>query len=100
MPDFSGEIDDIHAAFADPVTYTGAGLVAAAITAVYFEEPAPAFQGAGATARRVWFEVRISDLPEEPARGDVIMHNGLEWRVNDFVRVEDLGHFQMNVERD
>jgi len=100
MPNFSGEIADIHAAFADPVTYTGAGLAAGAITAVYSEMQAPDFMGPGNTARRTWFEVRVVDLPEYPAKGDVIMHNAIEWRVIDIVRRDDLSLYELTVERD
>lgn len=100
MPDFSGDIGDIHAAFADPVTYTGAGLAAGAMTAVYSEFAAPDFMGPGNTARRIWFEVQIVDLPEAPAKGDVIVHKDVAWRVIDMVRRDDIGAYDLTVERD
>ena len=56
------------AAYADPIIYTGAGLDGATITGTKYDVAADAFQGAGSTARRVWFEVQQGDLPQAPAK--------------------------------
>jgi len=75
------ELASIHAEFADPITYTGAGLDGDAIPAVYCEEAAPTFTGNGATLRKASFEIQITDLPGTPRNGDIIVHETGEWSV-------------------
>lgn len=89
----------IHAAFADPVIYTGAGLSAAPITAVFSDVPADAFLGAGASARHISFELRASDLPSAPGKGDLIVHDGVTWSVIDIVRRRDIAAWSLSVEK-
>ncbi|MBP6031258.1 MAG: hypothetical protein KA533_07505 [Sphingobium sp.] len=89
----------IHAAFADPVVYTGAGLTAAPLTAICSDVPADAFLGAGATARHISFEFRASDLPSAPGKGDIIVHDGVNWSVIDIVRRRDIAAWSLSVEK-
>lgn len=89
----------IHAAFADPVIYTGAGLSAAPITAIISDVSADAFLGAGASARHISFEVQESDLPSPPGKGDLIVHEGVSWSVIDIVRRRDVAAWSLSVEK-
>jgi hypothetical protein len=89
----------IHAAFAEPVVYSGAGLDEAAITAVPTEAAADAYQGPGATTRKQAFEVPFSFLPSDPSKTDTLVHDGLRWRVNDITRRDDVAAWLLVVER-
>ena len=75
------ELDAIHAEFAEPITYTGAGLTAEPITAIPSETDAGTFLGPGKTAKRMTFEIRIVDLPGRPRKGDRIVHETGNWTV-------------------
>ena len=104
MTDWAGSATDIHRAFADPIIYTGAGLDNAAITGTKCNEAAGSFQGAGATARHIWFEVRKVDLPEEPGLRDTIVHTDpmtgktTTWGVIDVASRDDIGAWELSVE--
>lgn len=95
----------IHAAAADPIIYTGAGLDGAGITGTKYDVPADAFQGAGSTARRVWFEVRQGDLPQAPGKKNSIRHTDQMtgattlWSVIDITRRDDIGAWDLTVEK-
>lgn len=84
------ELAAIHAEFADPILYTGAGLDAGELPAIFSDEPAAVFQGAGATARMCSFEIRWGDLPGTPAKGDTIVHDGVSWIVIDRTNRRDV----------
>lgn len=100
MPAHPEELAAIHAEFADPVVYTGAGLPGPTpITAIFNDEPAETFMGAGATARKVSFEVQIADLPDEPGKADTILHDGTLWRVIDVTRRRDIAAWALVVEK-
>jgi hypothetical protein len=96
---FSDEIAAIHAAFAEPVTYTGAGLAGATIAAIKSDEPGDPFQGPGSTVRKIGFEVRQAVLPAAPAKGNIIVHAGTSWRVIDITRRDDVAAWGLIVER-
>lgn len=96
------EAADIHAAFADQVRYTGAGLTNASIAAVKYDEDGEPFQGGGNTLRKVTFEVLRSALPQAPVKGNTIVEDdgaGQSWRVNDITRRNDIAAWQLVVER-
>ncbi|WP_313737212.1 hypothetical protein [Sphingobium yanoikuyae] len=105
MTEFSDAAADLHSAFADPIIYTGAGLDGATITGTKYDVAAEAFQGAGSTARRVWFEIQQSDLPQAPAKRNGIRHTdpmtGItsDWSVIDIARRDDIGAFDLTVEK-
>lgn len=105
MSDFSDAAADLHEAFADPIIYTGAGLDGAAITGTKYDVPADAFQGAGSTARRVWFEVQQGDLPQLPGKRNSIRHvdpmtgGDTKWSVIDIARRDDIGAWDLTVEK-
>ena len=87
----------IHRTMADPISYTGAGLTNAPITAVHSDVPAEAFAGPGATARHVSFEIQFTDLPGTPAKGDLIVHATGTWRAIDRVRDQSIGAWIISV---
>lgn len=99
MIDWNASAREIDAVHAEPIAYTGAGLSAAPITAIYYNVAADAFMGAGASARRIWFEVRYEKLPARPAKGDGIVHAGNSWRVNDIAERDDIAAWELTVER-
>lgn len=105
MTAFSDAAADLCRAFADPILYTGAGLTGAGITAIKYDVAADAFQGAGATARHVWFEVPRALLPGQPVKGDSIVHidpmTGLTtaWRVIERKQRDDIGAWDLTVEK-
>lgn len=92
------EAADIHAAFADTVTYSGAGLTNAPIAAVKSDIAAEAFQGPGNTLREVSFEVLKSALPQAPAKGNTIVHDGTAWKVNEIRSRDDVAAWTLIVE--
>ncbi|MPT48257.1 MAG: hypothetical protein E2598_07515 [Sphingobium sp.] len=99
MSIFSDHLASIHSEFADPVEYTGQGLVDAEITAIYCDEPADAFQGAGATLRAISFEIQKSDLPGKPVKGDKIVHETGAWSVLDASNHSSVAAWVVTVER-
>lgn len=86
----------IHAQFADPITYTGAGLNAGEITAIFsdFEDGADM-----RTLRRVTFEIPFADLPSAPGKGNLIEHESGRWSVIDIERRRDVKAFVLTVEK-
>lgn len=96
---FALDLADIHAAFAEMVLYTGAGLSAGSVAAIAYQDSAPDFQGGGRSVQHVWFEVQQDALPEAPARGDVIEKGGEHWSVIDVVDRAEVGAWQLSVER-
>lgn len=89
VPGMDAEAAAIHAAFAEPVRYTGAGVTDAPIAAVRSDDAAAAFQGPGMSARQKWFEIRYADLPNRPANGEQLVDAngaGASFRV---IEVED-----------
>lgn len=103
MTDWAAQAQGIHAAFADPITYDGAGLSAEPISATKCDSAGEAYQGLGATLRHIWFEVRKADLPQEPGR-DTIIHTDrmtgvtTTWTVIDKVSRDDIGAWELTVE--
>ncbi|WHO37874.1 hypothetical protein PMI04_015035 [Sphingobium sp. AP49] len=105
MTEFSDAAADLHQAFADPITYTGAGLNGATITGTKYDVAGDLFQGAGSTARRVWFEIQQGDLPQAPAKRNGVRHTDpmtgitTDWSVIDIARRDDIGAFDLTVEK-
>lgn len=90
---------DIHAALSTPAVYNGAGLTSGPVAVIKRDVPASEFLGEGRTLRQISFEVRQEALPQAPAKGNTIVHDGTTWRVNDITRREDVGAWQLVVER-
>lgn len=90
----------IDAVFEEPVVYTGGGLPAAAtVPVIWIEDPAPAFMGAGATARKVSCEIRQAGLPSRPAKADRIARAGRVWAPIDVTDLDDIGKWLVTLER-
>lgn len=96
MNDTAIELAAIHAEFADPITYTGAGVTAKPITAIFsdVEDGDPT-----RTLRRVTFEIQFADLPAEPGKGDIIEHETGRWSVNDRETHRDVSAWVLTVEK-
>lgn len=88
----------IHGAFADPITYTGAGLTEGAITAVYSDVAADPFGPTKAAERHVTFEIPAALLPSDPDKGNLIVHSTGNWSVIDVVKRRDIGCWVLGVE--
>lgn len=105
MTDWATAAASIHAAFADPILYSGGVLSDEPLTAVKSDVPADGFQGAGSTARHVSFEIRKADLPVQPGKGHVIEHTdpmtGItgRWSVIERVSRDDVGSWELTVEK-
>jgi hypothetical protein len=89
----------IDAAFADPepLIYTGAGLTAEPISAIRSDTPAPDFQGPGNTLRSIVYEVDQADLPDRPSKTDRFEHRERRWRVDNVVKRDDVGKWELTV---
>ena len=95
------ELAEIHAEFAEDVTYTGAGLDGDTIGAVPFNIPADQFQHAGDDLRTRSFEIMKSALPDRPETGDVIVDgDGMKWRVIERQNRADVLAWVLIVEED
>jgi hypothetical protein len=90
---------DIHAAFGEPITYTGAGLTDAEIIAIRSDTAALPFDGPGNTLRQVSYEVQKSDLPERPRLGNTISDATGIWSVNDITERTDVAAWVLIVDR-
>lgn len=74
LPGGDGAAAAIHARFAKPVRYTGAGLVNQSVAAVRTHRAGRSFD-LGNTIRELWFELRKADVVLEPANGDLLVEN-------------------------
>ncbi|MEO1221583.1 MAG: hypothetical protein AAFY42_09590 [Pseudomonadota bacterium] len=86
IPGADASVAALHAAFAKPVKYTGAGVFETTIMAVRTHAKAGVFMDDQQTVRKVSFEILKSALPEQPAKGNRIVQNdgaGPEWRVTE-----------------
>lgn len=85
----------IDGVFAVSVTYQGEGIALdGPIMATREDMPAPTFDGPGASAQSVGYEIDMTALPRRPRRGDLIGHvhaGATSWRVID---VADRGGVQ------
>lgn len=92
VPGADAELAAIHAEFAVPVTYTGAGLAGESVDAVVSDVAADVFQGPGDTLRQISFEVLFGSLPGTPDKGDTITDaDDTVWVVDDVTRRGDVG---------
>jgi hypothetical protein len=87
----------IHAAFAEPILFTGGVLVEEPITAIKSDTPADGFPGRGSTLRRVSFEILQAVLPDKPEKGNTIRHSDTDWKVIDITRRDDVGAWELVV---
>lgn len=92
----AAELAAIHAEFAEPVIYTGAGLTDSPITAIPsdFED-----DGMTRTVRRRTYEIQFAELPGEPGKADHIVHDGETWSVIDKERHRDVQAWVLSVEK-
>lgn len=97
--DLMSAADDIHAVLADQVSYFAGVDPVRIIPAIFSDAPADDFTGAGASVRRVSFEIRKSALPAPPSRGDQIVHRGVNWRVIESTDRRDVAAWVVGVER-
>lgn len=89
----------IDAAFSEVVTYAGGGLPSPTeVYVIWSDGQAPAFQGAGATARTISFEIPQSTLNRQPAKADRITRGGSIWKPIDVTRRDDIGKWEVVVE--
>lgn len=80
-------------AFADlePVIYIQAGVPLPPIRAIRSTDPAPGFAGPGSSLRKVSYEIRYSDLTDEPTKRDKLAHRGRLWAIQEVTRCDDVG---------
>lgn len=98
VPDGSAEAAAIHAEFAVPVRYTGAGLTDAPVDAVPIDVAADPFMGAGSSARTHIYEIREGVFIDNPVNGDTIVDGADTWRVIDVTRRRDIDAWHLTVE--
>lgn len=102
MSNFPGADDfaaEIHDAFALSVIYrANDGVAGKPVTAVKSDMAAPSFDGAGATARHVSFELRKADVPERPTKAATLTEGAIVWHVNDTTDRDDIGAWSVTVE--
>lgn len=97
-PHETAALNVVRAAYEEPVTYTGAGLDEEVVMAIPSDSAAMPFQGAGATAREVSFEIAQAALPERPRKGNLIDHGANHWKVNDITQRDDVAAWVLVVE--
>jgi hypothetical protein len=91
----------IRAAYARPVSYTGAGIdpPLTGVLAIRSDIAGQAFQGPGDTVRQISFEIDQSDLPRRPRKGDTLTEeSGAKWKANDVTDLDDVGAWRVIVE--
>ena len=88
----------IARAFAEeePVTYRGP-VVVGPISAIVSNDPAGEFAGAGATLRRITYEIQKGDLPFTPRKKETLDHGSRSWRVEDITSRADVDAWQLVV---
>lgn len=95
----------IDATFAVPggVTYQGPGIALdGPIVAIREDMPAPTFEGPGASAQSVGYEIAMDALPRRPKRGDMIGHvfgGATVWRVINVTDRAAIGKWLATVEK-
>jgi len=93
----AGAIIDAQFADDDPIIYTGAGLTAEPVEAIWSDVPAVEFEGPGATLRKVTYEIAIGDLPQAPRKTNTFIHRDRSWSPEDITRRDDIGKWQLVV---
>lgn len=92
------DLQDIHDEHAAPIIFVRGG-DRRDITAIFSDVPADVFQGNGATARHVSFEIRMASLPYRPQRGDRIEHVTGIWTQIDTIDRLDIEAWTVSVEK-
>ena len=106
IPGAGTSLADIHAAFAEDVTYTGAGLTDETLAAVVSDVAADDFMGSGDGLRRKSFEIRFAAFGDAGATGDpekddlIADGDGTDWRVIEPVRRADIEAWVLTVEEE
>lgn len=90
---FKAAAPALFEAFADlePIIYTQDGVVRDPIRAIYMDDAAAGFPGAGSTMRKLTYEVQQSDFPQRPSKRDSFTHKGHRWEISDITRRDDVG---------
>ncbi len=95
MPDpFAAAAPVFFTAFADRelIIYTQAGVVLPPIRAIWSDDAAASFEGAGSTLRKLTYEIRQADLPKRPSKTrDSFTHRGRIWQIADVTTRDDIG---------
>lgn len=89
----------IHRAFARPVRYTGAGVVAKSVPAVRTHGAASALY-ADESARSLAFELWKEDLAATPQRGDILIEAdgaGAIWTVEEVIDLDEVDAWRVMV---
>lgn len=89
---------EIHAAFATPITYQAPGGAVVPVSGVYSDVPSPGFFGEGATQRTISWEVQQADVAD-PVKDARIVSGTKAWRVIDITPRDDVGAWELIVER-
>lgn len=81
-------------AFADleRIIYTQDGVILPPIRAIWTDDAAAGFPGAGSTLRKLTYEIQQSDLPKRPLKTrDSFTHHGRRWEISDVTKRDDIG---------
>ena len=89
----------IDAVFQRQILYTSAVATDTPVLAVFSDMAADAFQGLGATARQVTYEIPQSALQQRPLKGDILIDGDATWRVIEVMPRDDIGRWILSVER-
>lgn len=84
----------LFTAFADPerIIYTQDGVVLEPIRAIWTDNAAAGFPGAGSTLRKLTYEIQQSDMPKRPSKTrDSFTHHGRRWEISDVTKRDDIG---------
>ena len=99
IPGADEDLAEIHAAFAEEVIYTGAGLTAGAVAAIPRDVDASGFMGSAGSVRTKSFEIQQAEFTDAPAAWDeLVTADGTIWRVTEAQRRDDVGAWILVVE--
>ncbi|USI71619.1 head-tail joining protein [Sphingomonas morindae] len=101
MIDWGAGLAAIDAAFAEPVSYSGAGLAAGAppIAVIWSDVAGQPGDNGRSTTRVISCEIRKELLPARPGKSDRLTRAGVTWSPIEVVDRDDLGRWQITLER-
>jgi hypothetical protein len=85
----------IHGAFAQPVTWHQQGEAEVTCTAVLFHGAESDYS----SVRRRGYEVPLSSLPFKPKNGDIVLDDGVAWRVIEVIDYDEAKAWRVFVDR-
>ena len=88
---------DIHSAFAQPVSWQQ-DAATVNVTAIAFNARGDNQIGVGMSVRQRGYEVTQASLPFVPRHGDIIIDDGLSWRVIDVMDYAEATAWRVQVE--